>query len=105
MGVYRAEYIWIDGTQPTQKLRSKTKIVPDGEKPPIWGFDGSSTQQATGDKSDCVLQPVFVCPTRSVAATTSSFSVRSCWSTASHTRPTCAARTPTWRSGSRDSTT
>ena len=62
MGVYRAEYIWIDGTQPTQKLRSKTKIVPDGEKPPIWGFDGSSTQQATGDKSDCVLQPVFVCP-------------------------------------------
>jgi glutamine synthetase len=62
MGVYRAEYIWIDGTQPTQKLRSKTKIVPDGEKPPIWAFDGSSTQQATGDKSDCVLQPVFVCP-------------------------------------------
>ena len=62
MGVYRAEYIWIDGTQPTQKLRSKTKIVPEGEKPPIWGFDGSSTQQATGDKSDCVLQPVFVCP-------------------------------------------
>jgi glutamine synthetase len=49
MGVYRAEYIWIDGTQPTQKLRSKTKIVPSGEKPPIWGFDGSSTQQATGD--------------------------------------------------------
>src|SRR2546428_10151638 len=62
MGVYRAEYIWIDGTQPTQKVRSKTKIVPDGEKPPIWAFDGSSTQQATGDKSDCVLRPVFVCP-------------------------------------------
>src|SRR5258705_7191120 len=62
MGVYRAEYIWIDGTQPTQKLRSKTKIVPDGEKPPIWAFDGSSTQQATGDRSDCVLQPVFSCP-------------------------------------------
>jgi glutamine synthetase len=62
MGVYRAEYIWIDGTQPTQKLRSKTKIVPKGDKPPIWGFDGSSTQQATGDRSDCVLQPVFTCP-------------------------------------------
>ena len=62
MGVYRAEYIWIDGTQPTQKLRSKTKIVPKGEEPPIWGFDGSSTQQATGDKSDCVLQPVSVFP-------------------------------------------
>src|SRR4249919_3601897 len=62
MGVYRAEYIWIDGTQPTQKLRSKTKIVPTGEKPPIWGFDGSSTEQATGDRSDCVLKPVFSCP-------------------------------------------
>jgi len=32
MGVYRAEYIWIDGTQPTQKLRSKTKIVPSGSR-------------------------------------------------------------------------
>ncbi len=62
MGVYRAEYIWIDGTQPTQKLRSKTKIVPRGENPPIWAFDGSSTQQATGDKSDCVLEPVTVIP-------------------------------------------
>ena len=62
MSVYRAEYIWIDGTQPTQKLRSKTKIVPKGEKAPQWGFDGSSTQQATGDKSDCVLEPVFVVP-------------------------------------------
>jgi glutamine synthetase len=61
---YKAEYIWIDGTEPTAKLRSKTKIVPDGVKPdslPIWGFDGSSTNQAPGDKSDCVLQPVFTC--------------------------------------------
>src|SRR5258706_8705251 len=62
MGVYRDGSIWNEGTQPTQKLRSKTKIVPKGEKPPIWGFDGSSTQQATGDRSDCVLQPVFSCP-------------------------------------------
>ena len=23
-----AEYLWIDGNQPTQKLRSKTKIMP-----------------------------------------------------------------------------
>ncbi len=58
---YRAEYIWIDGSIPTQKLRSKTKIVPDGDEPPIWGFDGSSTNQAPGDSSDCVLRPVFVC--------------------------------------------
>ena len=62
MGSYKAEYIWIDGTQPTQKLRGKTKIVEDGAEPPLWGFDGSSTQQATGGDSDCVLSPVFTCP-------------------------------------------
>lgn len=59
---YRAEYIWIDGQKPTAKLRSKTKIVPDGEEPPIWAFDGSSTEQATGADSDCVLRPVLVKP-------------------------------------------
>ena len=59
---YQAEYIWIDGTEPSPLLRSKTKIVEDGKEPPIWGFDGSSTNQATGSDSDCVLQPVFVCP-------------------------------------------
>jgi glutamine synthetase len=62
MSFYRAEYIWIDGTKPTAKLRSKTKIVPNKEAPPIWGFDGSSTNQAPGSASDCVLKPVFVCP-------------------------------------------
>ncbi|MEV4351129.1 glutamine synthetase [Actinoplanes sp. NPDC049596] len=59
---FKAEYIWIDGTEPTAKLRSKTKIVEDGAELPIWGFDGSSTNQAPGDKSDCVLKPVFVTP-------------------------------------------
>jgi glutamine synthetase len=51
---YQAEYIWIDGSEPTRKLRSKTKIVTAGQKPPVWGFDGSSTNQATGHFSDCV---------------------------------------------------
>jgi glutamine synthetase len=59
---YRAEYIWTDGTKPTPLLRSKTKIIADGEEPGIWGFDGSSTNQAPGKASDCVLQPVFTCP-------------------------------------------
>jgi glutamine synthetase len=59
---YKAEYIWIDGTVPTAKLRSKTKVVADGDEPPIWGFDGSSTNQAPGSRSDCVLRPVFACP-------------------------------------------
>ena len=58
---YQAEYIWIDGTEPTRKLRSKTRIVADGKQPDIWGFDGSSTNQATGHFSDCVLRPVFSC--------------------------------------------
>ncbi len=62
MGYYKAEYLWIDGTTPTPKLRSKTKIIPLGEEAPIWGFDGSSTMQAEGHASDRVLQPAFVCP-------------------------------------------
>ena len=64
----QAEYIWIDGTQPTPLLRSKTKVLPDfagaiSDMPmDEWGFDGSSTEQATGDSSDCILKPVFHCP-------------------------------------------
>ncbi len=59
---YKAEYIWLDGTTPSARLRSKTKVIADGEAPPIWGFDGSSTQQATGDNSDVVLNPVLTIP-------------------------------------------
>ena len=59
---YRAEYIWIDGTKPTSKLRSKTKVLNDGDELPLWGFDGSSTNQAPGDNSDCVLRPVMTVP-------------------------------------------
>jgi len=62
-----AEYIWIDGQEPTAKLRSKTKVVdmPDSVDPvkfelPKWGFDGSSTEQAEGNFSDCGLIPVKV---------------------------------------------
>ena len=59
---YRAEYLWIDGSEPTGEIRTKTKIVDNDEAPPIWGFDGSSTNQAHGDDSDVVLKPVFTCP-------------------------------------------
>ena len=59
---YQAEYIWIDGTQPTAKLRSKTRVLDMGDELPIWGFDGSSTNQAPGDDSDCVLNPVLTVP-------------------------------------------
>jgi len=71
-----AEYIWIDGGSPTQTLRSKTRVILDrGDPLPRvskatefhkndyegdwdWSFDGSSTMQADGDSSDCVLKPV-----------------------------------------------
>jgi glutamine synthetase len=63
MSGFKAEYIWIDGTEPTAKLRSKTKILAPGTtEMPIWGFDGSSTNQAEGHDSDRVLRPVFTCP-------------------------------------------
>ena len=66
-----AEYIWIDGNAPTQNLRSKTKIIPNADFDvheatlgdfPDWGFDGSSTNQADGDNSDCKLSPVCFVP-------------------------------------------
>lgn len=61
-----AEYIWIDGQKPTAKLRSKTKIVSGSVKTPKdlpdWSFDGSSTYQAEGKKSDLALKPVKVIP-------------------------------------------
>jgi glutamine synthetase len=46
------EYIWLDGYQPEQSLRSKIKATTD-ETAPGWNFDGSSTQQAGGGESDC----------------------------------------------------
>ena len=62
----KLEYIWLDGYQPTQSLRSKTKVVEDFsgkvEDAPVWCFDGSSTEQAPGGSSDCLLKPVFACP-------------------------------------------
>ena len=58
---YRAEYLWIDGVEPQGEIRSKTKILANDEAPPVWGFDGSSTSQASGDNSDLVLKPVFTC--------------------------------------------
>ena len=66
MGKIKAEYIWMDGHEPTQKLRSKTKVI-DGpinsiDDLPLWGFDGSSTNQAKGDDSDCMLKPVCKMP-------------------------------------------
>ena len=61
----QATYIWMDGTKPTQKLRSKVRIVNINDEQevkidcfPDWGYDGSSTNQAEGSNSDLILKPV-----------------------------------------------
>jgi len=59
---YCIEYIWIDANN---NLRSKTKLiynininfVMEVKDFPEWNFDGSSTNQATGDNSDVILKP------------------------------------------------
>jgi glutamine synthetase len=62
----KLEYIWLDGYEPTQSLRSKTQIRSNFggtlEECPIWSFDGSSTEQADGADSDCLLKPVAIYP-------------------------------------------
>jgi glutamine synthetase len=70
------EYIWLDGTVPTPRLRSKTRIeqrkytqAEIDEKtgvqelqpipPQQWTADGSSTQQAQTNNSEIILKPVL----------------------------------------------
>jgi glutamine synthetase len=60
----KLEYIWVDGTEDAPQLRSKTKVMDEWDGSvagcPVWGFDGSSTNQAPGNNSDCVLKPVRI---------------------------------------------
>ena len=79
----KLEYVWLDGYTPEPNIRSKTKIwefdpldtpkyhpkrkmstdgrlIPVPTELPEWSFDGSSTKQAEGNSSDCVLSPVKV---------------------------------------------
>ncbi len=66
MITHKFEYIWLDGYTPEPNLRSKTKAITlenydgDVDSLPMWAFDGSSTKQASGSKSDCLLKPVAV---------------------------------------------
>jgi glutamine synthetase len=65
MTKFKLEYIWLDGYTPVPNLRGKTQIkeydsFPTLEQLPEWGFDGSSTLQADGSNSDCVLKPVCI---------------------------------------------
>ena len=65
----KLEYVWLDGYQPEQGMRGKTKIIAVDDvldvkldDCPEWSFDGSSTQQAEGSASDCILNPVAIYP-------------------------------------------
>ncbi|MFN5351160.1 MAG: glutamine synthetase beta-grasp domain-containing protein [Alphaproteobacteria bacterium] len=60
-----AEYIWLDGAVPVRQIRSKARVVtiktplkPTLADFPEWSFDGSSTNQAVGHNSDCIIKPV-----------------------------------------------
>jgi glutamine synthetase len=63
----KLEYVWLDGYTPEPNLRSKVKVIDIDENHriglddcPMWSFDGSSTKQAEGYFSDCLLKPVRV---------------------------------------------
>ena len=67
MAKYKLEYLWLDGYEPVANLRGKTTLkefakFPKLEELPWWNFDGSSTRQAEGRTSDCMLKPVAVYP-------------------------------------------
>ncbi len=66
MSKSKLEYLWLDGYEPTANIRSKTRIEEDFsgklEDCPMWSFDGSSTKQAEGGSSDCLLKPVAIYP-------------------------------------------
>ncbi len=67
MPKFKLEYLWLDGYTPVANLRGKTMVKEFDSFPsladlPMWGFDGSSTQQADGGDSDCMLKPVALYP-------------------------------------------
>jgi glutamine synthetase len=64
----KLEYVWLDGYAPEPNLRSKVKVINVADDQGMvtledcseWSFDGSSTRQAQGNFSDCILKPVRV---------------------------------------------
>ena len=59
--MYKLDYVWLDGYR-VKNMRMKTRYFNgyeiDMSDLPVWGFDGSSTMQAVGEDSDCVLEPI-----------------------------------------------
>ena len=60
----KLEYIWLDGKEPTQSMRSKTMVRRDlrhHRRVPLWNFDGSSTTRLTAVLLTA-LKPVAIYP-------------------------------------------
>ena len=68
MNKAKLEYIWIGGNR---EIRSKTKIqsfdldydtfnIKSSRDLPVWNYDGSSTNQASGENSEVLLKPVNI---------------------------------------------
>lgn len=66
----KIEYVWLDGYTPEPNLRSKVKVIKkeyvELSDVPEWNFDGSSTLQAEGSSSDCILKPVRLYKNRKI---------------------------------------
>src|ERR1700730_5234872 len=67
MTKYKLEHICLDGKKPVPDLRGETVIKAFAHPPapaalPKCRFHGSSTMQAEGKSSDCVLKPVSLYP-------------------------------------------
>lgn len=68
MSFVKVEYIWIDGSVPTKRLCSKTRVciftLPytylSVNNIPQWRFDGSSTNRANTNNLDLILKPVKI---------------------------------------------
>lgn len=59
-----AEYVWLGKNPEIQgmDIRSKTKVIEPREDPPLWNYDGSSTEQAKGGDSEVIIKPVKMYP-------------------------------------------
>ena len=68
MTKFKFAYLWLDGSKPLPLIRHKTTVKEmeffDGNIDLLddWSFDGSSTHQAEGNFSDCILKPVQLYP-------------------------------------------
>ena len=95
---YRAEYIWIDGTRADAADAQQDQDHRGRQGAGDLGLRRFDHEPGAGANSDCVLQPVFVCPDPDPqGATTSSSCARCCSPTSLRTRPTpepTASRSP-----------